>query len=389
MYNLHIKNADLYTPAHLGAGDILIIAGRIVAIGCKLIVPDYLENVPVLDAEGCTVIPGLIDGHVHITGGGGEAGFKSQVPPLQMSTIARNGVTTIGAMLGTDDITRKPESVYARACALEEEGITTFMITGGYPVPSPTITQSIRTDIVFIEKVRGGKVAISDNRAAPISIETLARIATEVRVGGMMRNINTVFVLHVGSGAEALTLPLELAKTHPDLGRILLPTHINRNLRVLDEAIELVNRGGYMDISSGLNAENLGPETIKPSRAIARALSKTTAPERVLMSSDANGSALKYDDNRNMIGLTASSLASIHHELRDAVVEEKLPLELVLPVVTKNPALAYGLLRKGEIAVGRDADLVILDADLCPKTTIAQGRILMEDGQVKVRGTFE
>ena len=58
--------------------------------------------VETLDPEGRRLIPGLIDGHVHICGGGGEAGFRTRVPPLPLSGYTSAGITTVIGLLGTD-----------------------------------------------------------------------------------------------------------------------------------------------------------------------------------------------------------------------------------------------------------------------------------------------
>ena len=49
--------------------DILIREGRIAAIGGELEVPDGVE---VIDAEGCVILPGLVDLHTHLREPGGE-----------------------------------------------------------------------------------------------------------------------------------------------------------------------------------------------------------------------------------------------------------------------------------------------------------------------------
>ena len=40
------------------------------------------------------MIPGLVDAHVHVTGGGGEAGPNTKVPPVPLSRFTRAGITT-------------------------------------------------------------------------------------------------------------------------------------------------------------------------------------------------------------------------------------------------------------------------------------------------------
>ncbi|MBS1374565.1 MAG: amidohydrolase family protein, partial [Desulfovibrionaceae bacterium] len=149
MATILIRNASLFSPDPLGTNDILIINDRIAAIAQNVSVPEWLGPVQEMDGKGLFAVPGFIDAHVHITGGGGEAGFSSQVPPLPLSKLIRSGVTTVGGLLGTDGVTRHVDAVLAKANSLEEEGVSSFIMSGGYPVPSPTLTGSIRSDIAF------------------------------------------------------------------------------------------------------------------------------------------------------------------------------------------------------------------------------------------------
>lgn len=44
--------------------------------------------------------------HVHITGGGGEAGPASRCPEAQLSKLISAGITTVVGVTGTDSVTR-------------------------------------------------------------------------------------------------------------------------------------------------------------------------------------------------------------------------------------------------------------------------------------------
>ena len=341
-----------------------------------------------MNGKGLFAVPGFIDAHVHITGGGGEAGFSSQVPPLPLSKLIRSGVTTVGGLLGTDGVTRHVDAVLAKANSLEEEGISSFIMSGGYPVPSPTLTGSIRSDIAFIEKVRGGKIAIADHRVAPVSAETLLAVATEARVGGMLRGFIGMLIMHIGAAAEGLSCVFAALERAPHLGRHLIATHINRSPFAFSEAAKLVAKGGFMDISSGLNVQTLGPDTLKPSEAIALAMRQGVAKERILMSSDGNGSAARYGDDGSVSGLVASDLGSLHTEFADCV-KEGMPLSEALCPITRNVAQAFSLSRKGHIAVGADADILLLAPDLALHTVIARGECMMREGTLCKKGTFE
>ena len=154
-----IRSGQLFTPDDRGKADLLMAAGKIVRIADRIDAPEGLE-VEVVEADGKLITPGFIDLHVHITGGGGEGGPATRVPEIQLSRITTAGVTTVVGVLGTDDVTRHPESLLAKAQGLEQEGITAFIMTGSYQFPPPTITGSIRKDIALIPHVVGvGEIA--------------------------------------------------------------------------------------------------------------------------------------------------------------------------------------------------------------------------------------
>ncbi len=99
------KNAQVYSPQHLGNKDVLTGGKSILAIADHIDPPGGME-VQTVDCTGLWLVPGLIDSHVHITGGGGEGGPISRMPELQLSMMLEAGVTTVIGCLGTDGITR-------------------------------------------------------------------------------------------------------------------------------------------------------------------------------------------------------------------------------------------------------------------------------------------
>ena len=150
-----ISNANLYDPTHQGHKNLLIGGGKILAISSDPIELPSSLTFDVVDLEGQTLIPGFIDAHAHITGGGGEAGFATQVPPVPISQFTAFGVTTVVGLLGTDDTTRTTGNLLSRVYGLREEGMSAFCWTGGYHYPLTTLTRSAREDIVYLEPVIG------------------------------------------------------------------------------------------------------------------------------------------------------------------------------------------------------------------------------------------
>lgn len=142
-----LTNADVFAPEPLGHRHVLIGGGRILWIGDD--VPSLSIPVEPVDLAGSRLIPGLVDGHVHLTGGGGEQGFGSRLPPVTLMAFLRGGTTTVLGVLGTDDTTRSTASLVAAARALTDQGMTAYCLTGGYHLPPMTLTGDVRTDVVI------------------------------------------------------------------------------------------------------------------------------------------------------------------------------------------------------------------------------------------------
>ena len=135
-----IRQADVYAPEHLGIKDVLIEGNRIAKISDHLDEYASLSDLEIIEADGKILVPGYIDLHEHITGGGGEGGPSTRVPEAPLSCLAESGVTTVVGLLGTDGITRSIENLLAKARSYEEGGITCRILTGSYGYPAVTHT---------------------------------------------------------------------------------------------------------------------------------------------------------------------------------------------------------------------------------------------------------
>lgn len=386
---LLLRGGELYAPEKLGRRDLLIGGERILAIAEHLEAPN-LPGCQEVDARGLTLCPGLIDQHLHLIGGGGEAGPHSRTPEVRLSSLLEGGITTVVGLLGTDAITRHPESLLAKARALNSEGITAFMLTGAYGVPTPTITGSIQRDIAFIDPIIGVKTAISDHRSSAPGIGELARIAAEARLGGLLGGKAGISVFHLGNGRRALE-PLYGILEHSDvpIGQ-LLPTHVNRTAALYEAAIRFALDGGNIDLTSGINPELGARQALKSSRAVIQALSAGVALQRLTISSDANGSQPVFDSDGRLTGLALAGCKSLMNELRDLVLREQLPLEQALRPFTSNVADLLRLQgRKGRLAVGLEADVLLLDERLELVQAFARGRQVVLGGRACLWGTFE
>jgi len=279
----------------------------------------------------------------------------------------------------------------AKARGLEGEGISAFIYTGAYQVPTPTITGSVREDIIVVDKVIGaGEIAIADHRSAQPTRVEIQKLAAEARVGGMLSGKAGVLHLHIGDGKSGLEMLFEIVEEGEIPITQFTPTHVNRNPWLLEHASDWGKRGGYVDVTSGVGLANAVGNAVKPSRAVRQLLSQGVELSRITMSSDGNGSMPYFDGKGNLIGLMVANQNSLLEEMRDLVRLEGLPLTMAVQLITSNVARILKLWpRKGSIQVGADADFAVLTPDVLLHQVWARGRLMVDEGRPLVWGTFE
>jgi beta-aspartyl-dipeptidase (metallo-type) len=382
-----LRNADLYDPDPRGHVDLLVGGESILWAGTDLSALPPALRVTERDLEGRRVIPGLIDIHVHLTGGGGEAGMHTRVPPLQLSQLTAGGVTTAVGVLGTDDTVRSPAELLANARGLIAEGLSAYCYTGGYHVPPVTLTGSVRQDIVHIDLMLGvGELAISDHRSSQPTLDELLRVAGDTHVAGLMTGKAGIVHLHVGNGPRGLDLvrrALEESELPPS---VFNPTHVNRRKALFEEALGLAQQGCVVDITAFPVEE--GEDAWSAPEALTRYLEGGLPRERVTISSDGGGCLPVFDADGRVTEMDVGRPTAMARTLRE-LLSCGQPLERVLPAFTSNPARLLLLPRKGRLTPGSDADLVVLDEDGGVRDVMARGRWHVREGRPAVRGLFE
>jgi beta-aspartyl-dipeptidase (metallo-type) len=366
-----LRDAEVFAPEPLGRRDILVAGGQIVAMAPRLTtLPDGLA--PEIELCGRRVIPGLIDAHMHVTGGGGEAGPASRVPPVMLSTLAAAGVTSCVGVLGTDGTTRSIASLVARTLGLRQEGVSAWCYTGSYELPLQTLTGSVRRDIVFIDPIVGvGELALSDHRSSQPTLDELLRVASDAHVAGMMSGKAGVLHLHLGDGARGLDLvrrALDASELPP---RVFHPTHVNRQRRLFDEALELSSRGITIDVTA-FPPGPLDDPGLGAADAIARFLETDSDKRRLTCSSDGGGCLPVFDAEGRMVSMDVGRATTLMETIRE-LLGRGLSLGDILPPFTSNVAALFRWPNKGRIGIGLDADLVVLGADDRIERVMARG----------------
>ena len=383
-----LKNGEIFAPESLGRKDILISGRTITAIADPGTIQVSGVEVDIIEAAGYTILPGFIDPHVHILGGGGEGGPATRAPEIRLEDIVESAVTTVIGCLGTDGTTRHMSSLLAKARGLEAEGINTYIFTGSYEIPVVTITGNVRTDLILIEKVIGaGEIALSDHRSAQPTFENFAKLSAECRVGGMLGGKAGVLHCHMGGGPRKMELIHRLIRETEIPPTQVIPTHVNRNWELLEDALPFLKAGGTIDLTAGMEPGSDDDEVSLASSI--HFLKDSGVPlTQVTISSDSNGSMPRFNSEGKLIGLTIATQKSLLVNFRHLISKKILSLEQAAALFATNPADAYKFGSTGRLQKGRAGDLIALDKDLNLTYHFAGGRKMMADHKVVVHSTF-
>ncbi len=362
-----LLNLECYTPDYIGRKHILIANDKIFKILDADEPYERCGYIKEIDCSGLMAFPGIIDGHVHIIGGGGEGGYTSRLGEITLEEIISGGVTTVIGLLGTDNRTKSLVALLAKARALEEQGITAFIYSGSYEVPIVTLTGDITQDMVLIDKVIGaGEIAVSDHRSTVCSMEEIAKLASKTHIGGMLSGKAGIVHFHMGDGQQGLNPVTELLNITDLPKEMLLPTHVNRNPTLFEQAKAYAKAGGFIDLTS---AENVGISVPEGVKAL---LDYGVNVENITISSDGNGSC------------PHGGFCQIGSLLKDAVsciTEKGLSPEIVFKLISQNPAKRIKQYpKKGTLAEGSDADILITDNSYRIIKLISMGKLLMDNG---------
>jgi len=375
------KQANVYSPLPLGIKDVLIGGGKILAIEDVITgIEDHL--VEVIDCEGQYLVPGFVDTLVHITGGGGEGGYATRTPEMDIKEAFVGGVTTVIGALGTDAESRSLENLLAKAHGLEEQGLSVFCHTGSYHFPMVSVLASVKRDIMFIDKFIGvGEVAIADHRSSQMTSAEMARVASKARVAGMLSGKSGIVSIHVGDEPDQLTILHKVIEEFDIPISQFYPTHINRSELTLSAGFEFAKQGGRIDFTTSTTPQIIAQGEIPAAQALAMAIEQGIDIEQLTMSSDGNASLPIFDEKGILVDLQVGLVKSLHQSMVDSVKQYDVDFQLALSSITSSPADILKLTRKGRIQVGNDADLNLLnEKTLVINSVFAKGKQIIKEG---------
>ena len=381
MSALLIKNARVFAPKDLGLNDVLMVNDRIAAIG-QALAPN-LPDLETIDATGKILTPGFFDQHIHVTGGGGEGGPATRTPELVLSELIRCGTTSVVGVSGTDYTTRSIPNLLAKVRALQTEGVSAWMYTSNYRYPATTLTDSIANDLFFVPECLGVKIALGDHRSSFPTTQQVLEVLAEVRVGAMIAGKIGFLHIHSGNIPGAFAMYDEIvAKGFPI--KHIRPTHCGRIRHVFDSAVEFAKKGGWIDITTGASCC-----FDHPAQAVVEAIAAGVDPTHITLSTDGHGSVPRFNDKGEMVGLGVGGVEGNLNETVRLIRDLGMPIEQALTFTTKNVGDALGLKDQGRVEVGACANACLFTEDFKLTEVMARGRVMMREGEVVVKGTFE
>ena len=386
-----IKNVNVYAQEKLGKKELLIAGGKICQISDNLDIPENWE-VEVIDGEGLIATPGFIDSHVHILGGGGEGGFANRTPEATLSGLTRWGITTVVGCLGTDGYGRDLTALIAKIKGLREQGITAYGYTGNYQIPVRTLTGSITQDIMVVDEFIGtGEIAISDHRSSQPTYNEFLRVCADTRLGGILSGKAGIINIHLGDSPRKMDMILRAIEETEIPSTQFLPTHVNRNAALFDQAVEYAKLGGTVDFTGNEDIDYwvTVSDEVRVCDGIKRMLDEGISSDLFTISSDGQGSLPLFSADGQFLGIGMGQSSCLLKEVRECVQRENIPLEIAIKAITANPARVLCLDTKGQIKDGFDADLCLMTEDLNIHTVIAKGQVMVKDGEPIVKGMFE
>jgi imidazolonepropionase-like amidohydrolase len=376
---LAIRNVRIFDGSRVLAEDTVIVRnGKIAEIGKRLSLP---ADAQVIDGDGETLLPGLIDAHTHVFGEAlKQALIFGVTTELDMFTDYRMAAEVrkqqaAGKSLDAADLFSAGTLVTAPKGHGTEYGISIPTING------PDEAQAF-VDARIAEGSDYIKIIYDDGSTYGLHIPTISK-ATMAAVVAAAHRRGKLAVVHIGSlqdardaidaGADGLAHLFVDRAPDEDFGKFVAAHHafVVATLTVLESVSGVAsgaslitdpNLGPYISRADAANLSKSFPVRtgVKPSYAFAEEAVRQVKAARVplLAGTDAPNPGTAHG-------------ASLHRELELLVNAGLTPIE-ALAAATSLPAEQFHLKDRGRIAVGLRADLLLVKGD--PTTDIKATR---------------
>ncbi|MGW0588679.1 amidohydrolase family protein [Streptosporangium sp. NPDC002607] len=391
-----LHGGTVLTPRSAGIAEVVIGGRDILAVvpvdesragtpGGPVGIPTGPPGTVVHDCAGLIVAPGVVDGHLHILGGGGGSGYHSRIPELPADVIVEAGTTTCVGMPGVDPISKSPEALLARAYALPVTGPRAWAMAGGFHWPPPTVTGSLVRDLYLLPHLVGVKIALYEHKATCPDLAELTHLLRELEWAAGATGKACLLHVHLGTAVgdpDLLARALDGSGANP---RRLQVTHANYSPATLDVAGRLGSAGSWVDVNPLINPARIAG-AVAPTAAVAELLARGVPADQITLSSDGNASVPRTlpDGSWERFAHRVELLPTVR-ALAEAGI---LDLPDALALATRNPATALRLDGVGTLRPGGPADVAVLDMDLRVRRVFRDGVEVVRDGRATAPTPF-
>lgn len=382
-----IVNGRLVLPDQVVTGQALIVAGDRI----EVLVPASTVDpaVPQVDAGGRLVTPGLVDIHIH-----GAQGRTFNEPTVAAfttitQTAAAHGITSLLATTATDDIENLVSSLALVERWMAEEHAGAQILGAHVEGPYFNRAQAGAQDPAQIRTPDDGSPELLLLHQQVIRIMTYAP-----ELPGTQPLTKRLVAAGIVAAAGHSAAREEDLQPHLDLG-------LSHMIHLWSGQSTTVREGpwrkpGLLEVA--LTDDRLTGEIIADGKHLPPTLMKLAyrclGPDRLCAISDATSGAglpegarfrmggLEYDvhDGVGMLldrTAFAGSTTLLNQMLPILIEQVGIPLVEAIRMATLTPARVIGLAnRKGSLAAGKDADIVIFNADFTPWRVIIGGQAL-------------
>lgn len=379
---------EIYTENGRLDGYLLVNGAKVEALAPGPVPPE-LAGIPRIDLPNCRIIPGLIDMHIHGAGGWPVEGADAAGLQRLAQYLAAHGVTGFLPTASARPLTELTALAQAVREAMQE-------------APNGAAILGLHLEGPFLNPAQKGAMN-PDHFRTPSIAEMEQLLATS---GETIRRVTLAPEL---PGAPALIRFLSersiavagghTAATYDETCRgieagVRIANHTYNAMRGLHHR-ELGALGAYL-LDDRVTCEVIG-DLLHVHPAAIHLLLRVVGYARVALISDAIPAAGMPPGRYRMFGrdvfidaegysrladgTIAGSTRLLLHGLRNLVERLRVPWSEAVHMASLNPARALGLSdRKGSLAPGKDADLVVLGPDWTVRWTIVEGRVVRRPG---------
>ncbi|WP_330236042.1 N-acetylglucosamine-6-phosphate deacetylase [Streptomyces sp. NBC_00566] len=368
-------------PLVLTGGTVVLPTGEVpggrIAVEGRRIAQAAPEGADVLDVTGHWVVPGFVDLHNH--GGGGAAFSGSAEDALTaVRTHREHGTTTLVASTVTDDL-----DVLARQAALLAELAEQGDIAGVHfegPFISPCRKGAHSEALLrdpdpaevrkLIDAARGHARMVTLATELPGGLDSV-RLLAEQGVIAAVGHTDASYEQTVAAIDAGATVATHLFNAMPPIGH-RDPGPITALLEDERVTVELINDGTHLHPAAlQLAFHHAGAGRVA---FITDAMDAAGSGDgRYLLGPlevEVQGGVARLVEG----GSIAGSTLTLDRAFQRAVTVDGLPVTDVVAALSANPARLLGMAdRVGSLEPGKDADLVLLDADFALKGVMRRG----------------